>query len=224
MIRREISFRYLAGSGIEIGALHSPLEVTSGVQVHYVDRMTVEELRKQYPELLDYNLMHVDIIDDGEKLSSVANSSCDFVIANHMIEHCQNPIGTLENYLRVVKPEGIIYLAIPDKRATFDHARPLTSLEHLICDYNEGPEWSRKSHFEEWAKLVDKLPEEKIAARVQQLIEIDYSIHFHVWTQVEFLELILYCKTNLSFPFEIELLQKNGIEFITILRKIESSL
>ncbi|NET62712.1 MAG: class I SAM-dependent methyltransferase [Symploca sp. SIO2E6] len=103
-LRRQIAWHYLSGKGIEIGALHSPLEVPPHAQVHYVDRLSVAELRKQYPELAEHELVEVDIIDDGETLPSMADASVDFVIANHMIEHCQDPIGTIEHHLRVLKP------------------------------------------------------------------------------------------------------------------------
>jgi len=218
-LRESIAYRYLSGDGIEIGALHSPLKVPNGVTVHYLDRMPVNQLRQHYPELSEQNLVEIDIVDDGETLASVLDASVDFVIANHMIEHCQNPIFSIENWLRVLKPGGILYMAVPDKRYTFDCERPVTALEHLIRDYTEGPKWSKSSHFEEWALLVDKVPEPDVPVRAQFVAAINYSIHFHVWTQVEFLELLLYCRNNLSLPIEIELLQKNDIEFVCILRK-----
>ncbi len=218
-LRKQIASRYLAGNGVEIGALHSPLEVPSGLTVRYVDRMPTSQLRQQYPELSESNLVEVDIVDDGETLVSTSDGSLDFIIANHMIEHCQNPIFTIENWLRVLKPGGVLYMAVPDKRYTFDCDRPVTSLEHLIQDYTEGPEWSMKSHFEEWVHLVGKIPENDVAAHAKSLVDLNYSIHFHVWTQVEFLELLLYCQNNLSFPMEIELLQKHGMEFIVVLSK-----
>jgi SAM-dependent methyltransferase len=219
-LRRQIAWHYLSGNGVEVGALHAPLEIPPHASVRYVDRMSVAELRTHYPELTEYELVEVDIIDDGERLLSIADSSVDFVIANHMIEHCENPIATIEHHLRVLKPGGILYMAVPDKRYTFDRDRPVTPLEHLIRDYTEGPEWSKYSHFEEWMKLVNKVPEEQVASSAQHLINMNYSIHFHAWTQAEFLELLLYCRNQLSFDLEIELLQKNGIEFIAILRKI----
>ncbi|MGE5655406.1 MAG: methyltransferase domain-containing protein [Actinomycetota bacterium] len=225
-VRREIAGRYLKGKGIEVGALHAPLEVPAGVTVSYVDRLPVAELRKQYPELATANLVEADIVDDGENLASIPDSSWDFVIANHMIEHCQDPIGTLENFLRVIKPGGVLYMGVPDKRYTFDIDRPLTSLDHLIRDHTEGAGWSRRSHFEEWVRLVDKTLEQDVAARIQYLLDINYSIHFHVWTFETFSELLKYCQTIFLRNFEIELFQENFEEVIVILRKSvnESSL
>jgi predicted SAM-dependent methyltransferase len=219
-VRRDIAFKYLSGKGIEVGALHAPLEVPDTVKVYYVDRMSVSELRKQYPELNGTNLIEADIVDNGETLSSIPDNFWDFVIANHMIEHCQNPIGALENFLRVVKPGGIIYMGVPDKRYIFDVDRPMTSLDHLIRDYKEGPEWSKVSHYNEYVRLVEKFPEEQVLARQQALINIDYSIHFHVWTSETFSEWLFYCQKQLGFGFTIELFQENSIEIVMILRKI----
>ena len=219
-VRRDIAFQYLKGEGIEVGALHAPLQVPDSVKVHYVDRMSVSDLRKQYPELGAVGLVEADIVDNGETLSSIADNSWDFVIANHMIEHCQNPIGALENFLRVVKPGGLIYMGVPDKRYTFDIGRPLTTLDHLIQDYKEGTEWSKLGHYEEYVRLVDKFPEEQVAGRMQHLLDIDYSIHFHVWTADSFPELLAYCQENLSYRFEVEHLHENFGELIVILRKV----
>lgn len=223
-IRDRVAQQYISGDGIEVGALHGPLPVPPTAKVRYLDRLPVSELRIHYPELAQHQLVDVDIIDDGETLCSIADCSLDFVIANHTIEHCQNPIGTIEQNLRVLKSGGVLYMAVPDKRYTFDCDRPLTPLDHLIGDYTDGPEWSKKGHYEEWVKLVQKAPKNEVEERVQYLLGIDYSIHFHVWEQKSFIELLLYCQQKLNLPFDLELIQKNEGEFICILRKIEASL
>lgn len=216
-VRTFVAGLYLHGDGIEIGALHSPIKVGPGVRVQYVDRMTVADLRRQYPELDALPLIEPDIIADGERLAPIPDASQDFVIASHFLEHCQDPIGTVEELLRVVRPGGILYLAIPDKRYTFDRHRPLTAFEHLLRDYREGPAWSKRAHFEEWASLAD---DENIKGRsADELIAIDYSIHFHVWTQAELLELLARLKSDLGFDFDVEIVLKNAIEVIFILRK-----
>jgi predicted SAM-dependent methyltransferase len=218
--RELIANTYLQGEGIEIGALHHPLPVPATARVHYVDRTPVSELRRQYPELAGQNLVTVDIVDDGESLGAIAAGSQAFVIANHFLEHCQNPIGAIRNMLRVLSPGGILYLAVPDKRYTFDRDRPVTPLEHLLRDESEGPAWSRRQHFEEWVRLVNKVEdaleaEKKIAA----LLEMDYSIHYHVWTQTEFLTLILDLQQRREPAFEIELFLKLEHEILLVLRK-----
>ena len=225
--RRSVADYYLKGSGIEIGALHNPLQVSDTVRVQYVDRMSVADLKTHYAELSDLKLVEVDLLDDGETLTRIASDSQDFVIANHFIEHCQNPIQTIHSMLRVLKPAGILYLGIPDKRYTFDVHRPLTTIDHLLKDYDEGPEWSKRQHFLEWAKFPalghtseqEGQDDPRIAAEADRLLAMDYSIHYHVWTQTELLELVATLQKKLQFGFEVELFLKHKDEMILILRK-----
>lgn len=216
--RSNIAKKYIRGDGIEIGALHNPLGVPKSARVKYLDRIPVDELRKQYPELNAKEFVKLDLIGDGERLDSIQDHTQDFVIANHFIEHCENPIGAIKNMLRVLKNDGILYLALPDKRYTFDVDRPVTSLEHLMKDYEEGPDWSKRNHFEEWTRLVNKVQDDAEAEKqITQLMNSGYSIHFHVWTQTAMLELILSLKESLDF--ELELFLKSGSEIIFILKK-----
>lgn len=215
--RREIAKRYLRGHGIEIGALHNPLEVPGSVRVRYVDHLSVDELRKHYPELAHEPLVDVDVVDDGERLSTIGDGTQDFVIGNHFLEHCEDPLGALGNMIRVLRPGGVVYLAVPDKRYTFDVDRPVTPTDHLVRDHREGPEGSRRGHYEEWARLVDKAEEPD--AHATALLERGYSIHFHAWTQRELLELLQAAALELQLDFDIELMLKNGLEVIFVLRK-----
>jgi SAM-dependent methyltransferase len=180
--RRALSLRFIRGKGVEIGALHRPLWVPRGAQVFYVDRLTNDELRGHYPELTHLPFVKVDIIDDGETLSRFESSSQDFIIANHFLEHTQDPIGTMRRFLDVLRPGGIIYLAVPDKRFTFDQHRPETDFAHVLRDYREGPQWSHDDHVREFASLVMGQSAEQLEAAVAGLKATNYSIHFHVWS------------------------------------------
>ncbi len=209
---------YLRGTGCEIGALHNPLRVPAGAQVSYIDRFPVSELRAQYPELEDVALVPVDIVTDGEKLGAVADASQDFVIARNFIEHCEDPIGTLKHFLRVLKPGGIVYLGVPDKRHTFDSARPVTPLQHLIEDHELGPERSRRAHFEEVARFCHHMQNDDDVRRcADDLMARNYSIHFHVWSLREMLELLLFLGGRIGFEIEASCI--NGAEDVFILRK-----
>jgi SAM-dependent methyltransferase len=218
--REAIARRFVQGSGIEIGALHNPLRLPRGADVRYVDRMTVPELREHYPELAAEELVEVDVIDDGERLESFADETQGFVIANHFLEHSQDPLRALENMFRVLREGGILYLAVPDKRFTFDLKRPPTPLEHVLDDYRHGAERSRREHFEEWARLVDDTPESEVQARVDVLLARDYSIHFHVWTQTDALELLVALERELGIQFDLEIAVRNGHENVFVLRKL----
>jgi SAM-dependent methyltransferase len=218
--REVIANTYLAGMGIEVGALHNPLRVPAGVKVSYVDRLSVDGLREHYPELNNVNLVPVDVIADGEQLDTIDDATQDFVIANHFIEHCANPILTLENMLRVVRRGGILFIALPDKRQCFDVDRTETTFEHLLKDYEDGPAWSRRGHFEEWTRLVNKVADDEVEKQTNHIMHMDYSIHYHVFTPDTMMEFISNVKKVLKCPFETEVFLKNGIEVIIVLRRI----
>jgi len=229
--RAEFAARYLFGEGLEIGALHQPLAVPAHAKVRYVDRMMTDELRREYPELAEWDLTEVAVVDDGETLATVVDESQDFIIANHFLEHTENPIGTIETHLSKLKPGGVLFYAVPDKRYTFDFRRPVTPIEEMIADYDEGPERSRAEHYDEWCRLVideesdsvgsaeQAASEEWVQRRARELEAAKYSIHMHVWTQAEFLRLILACRDRLGGAFDIEATAKRAIEFIVVLRK-----
>jgi SAM-dependent methyltransferase len=227
--RAEFAARYLFGEGLEIGALHQPLTIPAHAKVRYVDRMKTDELRREYPELAEWDLTEVAVVDDGETLATVADESQDFIVANHFLEHTENPIGTIETHLSKLKPGGVLFYAVPDKRFTFDFRRPVTPIEEMVADYDEGPERSRAEHYEEWARLVIAedlatsaavpLSDEELESKARELEAAKYSIHMHVWTQAEFLRLILACRERLGGGFDIEATAKRAIEFIVVLRK-----
>ncbi len=220
-IRRRLARKYLCGRGLEIGALHAPLEVPRSTSVRYVDRLGVASLRTLYPELNSVPLVEPDIVDNGEALSSQPDGSADFIIANHLIEHTEDPLGTLANHLRVVRPKGIIYMAVPDRTRTFDRMREPTTWEHLLRDHAEGPGSSRQSHFEEWARLVERAPESVVEQRAKSLADMGYSVHFHVWSPNEFAAMLDRAKQELSLPFEVVERRNNGAEVIFILRRTQ---
>ena len=205
-LREMLANEFLKGVGIEIGALHSPLRVPDSVQVRYVDRMDVAGLRKHYPPpgARRPSCLSMDIVDDGERLDTFDEESQDFIIANHFIEHTQDPIGTLRRFMAVLKPGGVLFFALPDKRFTFDIDRPLTTLEHLIRDHEEGPEWSYIDHLYEFSRKIHKLEPDHTERHVREMIDTNYSIHFHVWTHESFLEFLFHARDRYEIPFALE--------------------
>jgi hypothetical protein len=79
-------------------------------------------------------------------------------------------------------------------------------------------------HFREWVEFVNRVEgEQAVREQVAELIEMDYSIHFHVWSQSEIIALILSLREHLNISYDIEVFLKNDIECIFILRKLASS-
>ena len=203
--RRQELRHHIRGDGIEIGALHQPFDLSDlpVTRVRYVDRMPVEQLRLQYPELNNEHFVHIDLIDDGQVLATIPDESLDFIIANHMIEHCDNPLGALETWLSKLRHGGIVFMAVPDQRKGWDERREVTSLEHILQDYRSTAV-ERKArnyeHFKSWTELVGNIHDE---AHVRWLIDIDYSIHFHVFTFESFRSLLDYASREMRLPFRV---------------------
>jgi hypothetical protein len=92
----------------------------------------------------------------------------------------------------------------------------------MIEDHEHGPERSRREHYVEWTRLViveEGESEEQTIARSGELEAASYSIHMHVWTQAEFLQLLLHCRERFEDAFDIEAAARQGIEFVVVLRK-----
>jgi SAM-dependent methyltransferase len=214
--------QYLHGSGIEIGALDKPALVPVGTRVQYVDSKPAEQLREFYKtELHGHALLQVDIVADAQTLDPVATGSQDFVIANQVLEHLENTLLSLENMLRVLKPGGVLFISLPDKRYSFDVDRPVTEFSHLLADYRSGPEGGREAHYREWIELVEKLPPAEIPARLDFLQNIlCYPIHYHVWTPYEMFQMFDQSRAVLPYAYEIECVKTNEAETLFVLRRV----
>lgn len=217
--RRRLAARYLRGDGLEIGALHRPFPVPPGARVRYVDRFTTAQLRDEYPELAGEPLAEVDVIDDAGQLTTIADGSQDFVVAAHVLEHTEDPISALQAQLRVLRPGGVLLLALPDRRTDLDALREPTTLEHLLADHREGPLRSRAEHYREWARLVD-LPlgligADEVERHAVQLERSDADIHFHCWT----LEELVAQLPAFGLPAGVVQARRNGQEFLLVLRR-----
>jgi predicted SAM-dependent methyltransferase len=213
--REALAATYLRGEGIEVGGLNAPLKVPAGVGVKYVDLVDADELQKSYPGV---EIKRPDIVANGETLDCVADESQDFVIANHFLEHCEDPIGALKNFFRVVRRGGVIFVAVPDKRFTFDVRRDVTTFEHLVRDHKEGGDWSRLGHFEDYHRVVLGIDDGR---QIRRDMEEMGHTHYHVWTQVEMLELVVRLRKDLGLDFEIEAFLSNRAlgEGIIVMRK-----
>ena len=221
-IRDFLALQYLCGTGLEIGALNLPCKVPGGTTVTHVDSKTTEELIKYYGrEMQGQTVVKVDLVTDAHTLAGIESESQDFAVANQVLEHLENPLLAIENMLRVVKPGGVVFLSLPDKRHTFDARRPVTSFEHILEDYNLGPEGSREGHYREWMDLVENVAPAEFAERLNFLMNVlHYPIHFHVWTQFEMWEIFDRARAGLPCSYEIDCFKANDAEALFVLRKL----
>jgi SAM-dependent methyltransferase len=221
-VRDFLAQQYLYGKGIEIGALTAPCKVSEGTVVTYVDSKSTEELVKYYRnETHGHTMVKVDLVSDAHTLAGIESGSQDFVVANQVLEHLENPLLAIENMLRVVRPGGVVFLSLPDKRHTFDCDRPVTPFEHILDEYRLGTEKGREAHYREWLNLVERVPQEDFLARLHFLMNVlNYPIHFHVWSQFEMWEMFDRAREVLPCSYEIDCFKANEAEALFVLRRL----
>ena len=145
----------LSGFGLEIGAGASPFPVSPLCRVLYGDRLPYEKLvAAPYPGQRPCDIVIPDVLTDFDTLENIADGSLDFLVACHVIEHTRNPIGSIAAAWRKLKPGGRLVLVVPDKERTFDRARPVTTLEHLVEDHRNPRRDRDLAHYEEFCMLA----------------------------------------------------------------------
>lgn len=94
-------------------------------------------------------------IREAGDLSGIANASYDFVLSSHCLEHTANPLGALREWRRVVRPGGHLVLLLPNPTGTFDHRRPITTIDHLKADAAARTGEGDLTHLDEILSLHD---------------------------------------------------------------------
>jgi SAM-dependent methyltransferase len=218
--RAAIAARFLRGRGVEVGAFDLPTDPPPASEMLYCDRARVASLAKHHDEGASRALIAPDFVCEGETLAAIAPGSMNFVIANHVIEHFEDPIGFLEGVSAALRPGGRAMIVAPDKRFTFDERRPITGFAHLLEDHAQGPRGSRLAHLREFARLVHNVPEERLASAVAQLDRSDWAIHFHVWDFEAFRAFIADAIRAFSLPLALIHAESRNEESIVVLEKV----
>ncbi len=227
MVHREKGYKFLSGSGLEIGALHEPCVLPENCSVCYFDVVGREEAVRLFPTLDSELFVEVDVVGDIDKrdLRKLGESSQDYVIANHVIEHVANPIFMIEDLFHITKEGGVVYLSAPDKRYTYDRERELTTFEHLKSEYEEGVDYVTDEHYLDFLRHAGKHVFEDPNRDIQADIEFNRQRreHAHVWNTETFLAFLENCKALLSLDFDILYHSpgdENQIECLVVMRKL----
>jgi SAM-dependent methyltransferase/uncharacterized protein YbaR (Trm112 family) len=147
----------------------------------------------------------VDFLADARALP-LADGTLDYLCSSHVLEHLPDPIAALHEWHRVLRPGGLLYLVVPDKRFTFDEPRPVTTVEHFLRDFEEGTtDADAAAHVDEFVFQTDwsmlspntsraEQAQQQSAARERYRRELaqgmPIDIHFHTFTP-ESLEALL---------------------------------
>lgn len=128
--------------GIEIGgSAHNAFGLNT-LNVDYTDDYSTIFKKKEI-ELVG-ECLKVDIVASGDNLPFKDNT-VDFVISSHVIEHFYDPVKAIEEWLRVVKPGGYVFIIAPHMDRIGELASPRT-LPSEIIDRHEHPNPPKIDH------------------------------------------------------------------------------
>ena len=135
---------------LEIGPSFGPIVPKSeGWNAWSVDHSDQEGLRAKYhsdPTVDVSRIGPVDFVWDSGDLDvdvpAEHHGTFDACIASHVIEHMPNPVGFYRSLDKLIRPTGVVTLAVPDKRFCFDYFRPLSMTSDFILAHS----FNRRRH------------------------------------------------------------------------------
>jgi SAM-dependent methyltransferase len=117
------------GRGIEIGpAAHNPFALSN---CFFVDiELGPHSAPRGSAGKADATVQPIDVLAAADRLP-FANDSLDYVLSSHVIEHIFDTIGTLNEWMRVLRADGLVFMIVPHHMRTFDKGRPRTTFAEL---------------------------------------------------------------------------------------------
>jgi SAM-dependent methyltransferase len=139
MNRNELLFSLFdpAGLGLEIGPSFNPLvSKADGYKVEILDHLSAANLREKYKNAnVDLSkIEEVDYVSDGGSILKLIGKAqhYDYIIASHVIEHTTDLLGFLSDCEQLLKDNGVLVLAVPDKRFSFDCLRSYSTTGQIL--------------------------------------------------------------------------------------------
>ncbi|MFN6087474.1 MAG: methyltransferase domain-containing protein [Cyclobacteriaceae bacterium] len=149
--------------GIEIGGpsdifnVHIPIyDIVSSLDCCNFSNSTVWEGRIIEGKNFKYrNRIGFQFLAEATNINQIGNEEYDFLVTSNCLEHIANPMLAIEEWLRIIKNDGVIMIIVPNKFYCFDHNRPFTSFEHILNDYRSRVDERDLTHLSEIIKLHD---------------------------------------------------------------------
>jgi SAM-dependent methyltransferase len=162
------------GTGLEIGG-PSPIFAWGGLISVYPVANKIDNVNFASRTIWNGDVIEADsftfdsrkapgrqFIAEGADLSAIHGGDYDFVLSSHMLEHTANILGALTEWKRVLKPGGGLILVVPARDCTFDHRRPITTMLHLVEDFEGNMGEDDLTHLVEVLQLHDLSREAEI--------------------------------------------------------------
>jgi len=209
--RRAFLYRHHDGelrSVLEVGALNTPTIRPGECATSFLDWFHTDELRAKHvenPRVDTGDLVTVDRVIKSRNYADHVDTPVDLLIANHVLEHVPDPIHWLAQARRCVKPDGQLFLCVPDRRYTFDYFRRESDAVDMVTAYAETHErptpadiarhlyyWTDITHIEIWEtgpplRFKPRMTFDEALARAAVLAEVYTDVHVWVFTTDTFL-------------------------------------
>lgn len=226
-IRDVLGRRLLAGDGIEIGAQYMPTTVDPArARVDYVDAVSNADLAARY-DLGSKTLVLLSHIVEGDELKPYADGTKDFLIAHHVLEHIDDPVGAVVEWLRVLKDGGILFLSVPHFRGNwFDFRRVPPDRAHLDLDHRDAEGRSERNfqHYCDMAQSMWQFPagDPRIAVQARAWTDAGDRHHYHVYDEETLRAVLELASDATSAPLELQayLLLDPGFEILVAVKKL----
>lgn len=225
---RQFITKGLTGKGVEFGAAANPLPIPLGTKILYADLFKQAQLESELYSTNSFEYVPTDIHTSFDQMEGIENSSLDFIIASHVIEHVRDPIGAINTAWDKLKKGGELVLIVPKRERTLDKTRPATQLEHLIEDNRNPSRYRDALHVVEFYAHTNKIKNLKQVydLAIKSITDDQHSMHYHVWNEQEFNKVIKYINsTNKKWKYSLKEKALPGLEnyeFYVTLKKVSN--
>lgn len=151
--------------GLELGPSYRPTFTKSeGWNVKTLDHCNTSELKAKYladpntPNELVDRIEPVDFVWQGQPYLDIPGmeSNFDYVVACHVIEHQFDLVQFLDDIASVIKEQGLLLLAVPQRSLMFDSARPLSTLGDVVIAHKDKALYDLKVYLDETSLRVGR--------------------------------------------------------------------
>lgn len=202
-----MSMKWLRGNGLEIGPGIHPTPLFGNASAIYAD----------CDESLAFGGSGYDLLKPLDSLDFAAEqeSAYDFVVASHVLEHCDSFIRALENLLLISKDGGCIYIVLPNILFLNDiNFINNFDFEHHKQEYDEPLKYANSHDYAYINASLDGVGEDNPHAKISDDYidalksgkipqSMRFMSHEHNYDLEGWLDLIINSKEFLSKKFQI---------------------
>lgn len=228
---------------LELGPFNNPTFRRPDEQVWYMDMFSKAELISMHagnssrqPE----SIVETDYVVKDLDFARHISKTFDMVVAHHVVEHIADLIFWFRECEQLLKPNGMLFLSLPDRRYTFDYFRPISLASQIVRAAEEHPLkppfWQVVDHFyyhqkvdtaDIWAgnlpvKFTPRFSLAEAIQRAKKREDIYTDTHCWVFTSDSFVQCIADLRSASILNFSIKALQhplKGSNEFRILLQK-----